>query len=88
MANARRHGYAVSSLMDTMYWLSKHLEAIDDGDVPLVDGVLNGALGAFGDRGCCFNDEVLASSCVRSINNLLGGIIVIFGFLEALKVEA
>ncbi|GJY20841.1 hypothetical protein Tco_0393407 [Tanacetum coccineum] len=38
----------------------------------IVDGVLDGALGAFGDRGC-FGDEVLASSCVRSMNNLLGG---------------
>ncbi|GKE38862.1 hypothetical protein Tco_1462267, partial [Tanacetum coccineum] len=46
--------------------------AIDDEDVPLVDGVLDGALGAFGDRGC-FGDGVLASSCVRSMNNLLGG---------------
>ncbi|GJV85868.1 hypothetical protein Tco_1525766 [Tanacetum coccineum] len=65
----------------------RNLEAINDEDVPLVDGVLDGALSAFGERGCCFGDGVLASSCVRSMNNLLGGIIMIFGFLEALEVE-
>ncbi|GKB29401.1 hypothetical protein Tco_0868802 [Tanacetum coccineum] len=62
-------------------------EAIDDEDVPLVDGVLDGALGAFGDRGCYFGDVILASSCVRLMNNFLGEIIMIFGFLEALEVE-
>ncbi|GJR15966.1 hypothetical protein Tco_0798618 [Tanacetum coccineum] len=61
--------------------------AIDDEDVPLVDGVLDGALGAFGDRGCYFGDGILASSCVRLMNNFLGEIIMIFGFLEALEVE-
>nr|GEV89396.1 hypothetical protein [Tanacetum cinerariifolium] len=50
-----------------------------------VDDVLDGALGVFDDRCCCFSDGVLASSCVRSMNNLLGGIIVIFGFLEVLE---
>ncbi|GKD00210.1 hypothetical protein Tco_1170484, partial [Tanacetum coccineum] len=40
------------------------LEAIEEEeDVPIVDGVLNGALGAFGDMGLCFGDGVLASSC-------------------------
>ncbi|GKB58326.1 hypothetical protein Tco_0914512 [Tanacetum coccineum] len=62
-------------------------EEIDDEDVPLVDGVLDGALGAFGDRGCYFGDGILASSCVRLMNNFLGEIIMIFGFLEALEVE-
>ncbi|GJT31328.1 hypothetical protein Tco_0911603 [Tanacetum coccineum] len=39
------------------------LEAIEEEeDVPLADGVLNGALGAFGDMGLCFSDGVLASS--------------------------
>ncbi|GJU77481.1 hypothetical protein Tco_1274551 [Tanacetum coccineum] len=56
------------------------LEIEDEEDVPLVDGVLKGALGAFG-------DGVLASSWVRSMNNFLGGLIVIFGFLVDLEVE-
>nr|GEZ52253.1 hypothetical protein [Tanacetum cinerariifolium] len=30
-----------------------------EDDVPLVDGVLNGALGAFSDMGLCFGDELL-----------------------------
>ncbi|GKF68455.1 hypothetical protein Tco_0198134, partial [Tanacetum coccineum] len=63
------------------------LEIEDEEDVPLVDGVLKGALGAFGDRGLCFGDGVLASSWVRSMNNFLGGLIVIFGFLVDLEVE-
>ncbi|GKB31004.1 hypothetical protein Tco_0870405 [Tanacetum coccineum] len=37
-------------------------ELIEDDDVPLVDGVLEGALGAFGDGGCCLGDGVLALS--------------------------
>ncbi|GKB93350.1 hypothetical protein Tco_0979487 [Tanacetum coccineum] len=81
--------------MDDLQWVvmalmmvdELSLEAIDDEDVPLIDGVFDGALGAFGDRGSCFGDRVLASSCVRSMNNLLGGLIMIFGFLEALEVE-
>ncbi|GKB03585.1 hypothetical protein Tco_0831728 [Tanacetum coccineum] len=56
------------------------LEAIDDEEVSLVDG-------AFGDRGCCFGEGVLSSSCVRSMNNFLGGIIMILGFLESLEVK-
>nr|GEZ06903.1 hypothetical protein [Tanacetum cinerariifolium] len=63
------------------------LEVIDDEDVPLLDGVLDDALGAFGDRGSCFGDGVLASSYVRSMNNFLGEMIMIFSFLEALEVE-
>nr|GEW37807.1 hypothetical protein [Tanacetum cinerariifolium] len=40
------------------------LEAIEEEeDVFLVDGVLNGALDAFGDMRLCFGDVVLASSC-------------------------
>ncbi|GJT54662.1 retrovirus-related pol polyprotein from transposon TNT 1-94 [Tanacetum coccineum] len=34
------------------------LEAIDDEDVPLMDGVLDGSLGAFGERDCCFGNGV------------------------------
>ncbi|GKE04032.1 hypothetical protein Tco_1396050 [Tanacetum coccineum] len=63
-----------------------NLELIED-DVPLVYGVLEGALGAFGDGGCSVGDGVLASYLVRSMNNFLGGIIEIFGFLESFEVE-
>ncbi|GKD34639.1 hypothetical protein Tco_1250148 [Tanacetum coccineum] len=38
------------------------LELIEDDDVPLVDGVLEGALGEFGDGGSCLGDGVLALS--------------------------
>ncbi|GKB81869.1 hypothetical protein Tco_0948764 [Tanacetum coccineum] len=61
--------------------------AIDDEDVPLVDGVLDGLFGAFGDRGCCFSDGVLASSCVRSMNNFLGGIKVILVSWKLLRLR-
>ncbi|GKC88491.1 hypothetical protein Tco_1149140 [Tanacetum coccineum] len=61
--------------------LSKVIGESEKG-VPLVDGVL----GVFGDRGLCFGDEVLASSRVRSMDNYLVGIIVIFGFLVAVEV--
>ncbi|GJS52460.1 hypothetical protein Tco_0625822 [Tanacetum coccineum] len=50
--------------------------------------VLDDALSAFGDFGCCSGDGVFESSLVRSTNNFLGRIIVIFGFLESLEVEA
>ncbi|GJU10856.1 hypothetical protein Tco_1133252 [Tanacetum coccineum] len=63
------------------------LELFEDEDVPLVDGVLDGALGAFGDLGCCCGDGILESSSVISMNNFLGGIIEIFGFLASLEVE-
>ncbi|GKB42965.1 hypothetical protein Tco_0887907 [Tanacetum coccineum] len=36
------------------------LEAIDDATVPLMDGVLDGSLGAFGERGCCFGNGLLS----------------------------
>ncbi|GKE17590.1 hypothetical protein Tco_1425167 [Tanacetum coccineum] len=63
------------------------LELFEDEDVPLVDGVLDDALGAFGDLGCCCSDGVLESSLIRSMNNFLGGIIEIFGFLASFEVE-
>ncbi|GJW73755.1 hypothetical protein Tco_0133125, partial [Tanacetum coccineum] len=34
------------------------LELSEDDDVPLVNGVLECALGAFGDGGCCVSDGV------------------------------
>ncbi|GJS44508.1 hypothetical protein Tco_0569551 [Tanacetum coccineum] len=65
------------------------LEAIEEEeDILIVNGVLNGALGVVGDIGLCFGDGVLASSCVRSMNNYLDGMIVILGFLVFLEVEA
>ncbi|GJZ67451.1 reverse transcriptase domain-containing protein [Tanacetum coccineum] len=52
------------------------LEAIkEEEDVPLVDGILNGSLGAFDDMGFCFGDGVLASSWVRSMNNCFGELV-------------
>ncbi|GJT41489.1 hypothetical protein Tco_0941354 [Tanacetum coccineum] len=59
--------------------------AIDDEEVALVDGVFNGALG---DESWCFGEGVLVSSLVRSMNNYLSGMMVIFGLLKGLKVEA
>ncbi|GJR34559.1 hypothetical protein Tco_1210243 [Tanacetum coccineum] len=64
------------------------LEAIEkEDDVPLVDVVLKGALGAFSDKGLCFGDGLLTSSWVRFLKSCFGGMIVIFGFLVALEVE-
>ncbi|GKD68373.1 hypothetical protein Tco_1322463 [Tanacetum coccineum] len=62
--------------------------AIDDGEVALVDGVFDGAFGALGDESWCFGGGVLVSSLVRSMNNCLGGMMMIFGLLEGLEVEA
>ncbi|GJX19342.1 hypothetical protein Tco_0222019 [Tanacetum coccineum] len=64
------------------------LEAMDDEEVALVDGVFDGALGALGDESWCFGKGVLVSSLVRSMNNCLGGMMVIFGLLEGLEVKA
>ncbi|GJW22330.1 hypothetical protein Tco_0032952 [Tanacetum coccineum] len=78
--------------LDDQKWVMKgdelSLELIEDEEVPLVEGVLDGALGAFGEWGCCFGDGVLVSSSVRLMDNFLGRISVIFGFLESLEVEA
>ncbi|GKA64476.1 hypothetical protein Tco_0764082, partial [Tanacetum coccineum] len=53
----------------------------EDEEVSLVDGVLEGALGALG-------DGAFMSSWVKSINNYFGGMMLIFGLLEALEMEA
>ncbi|GKB04023.1 hypothetical protein Tco_0832166 [Tanacetum coccineum] len=58
------------------------LEAIEDEEVSLVDGVFEGAFGALGEETWYCGDGVVVSSCVRSINNLFGGIMLIFGLLE------
>ncbi|GJV17619.1 hypothetical protein Tco_1362942 [Tanacetum coccineum] len=61
------------------------LEVMDDERVSLVDGVFDGALS---DESWCFGEGVLVSSLVRSMNTCLGGMMVIFGLLKVLEVEA
>nr|GFA35911.1 hypothetical protein [Tanacetum cinerariifolium] len=55
---------------------------------PMMGGESNGALGALGDDSLSVGDGVFASSCVKSTNNCFGGMMFIFGLLEALEVEA
>nr|GFB45697.1 hypothetical protein [Tanacetum cinerariifolium] len=64
------------------------LEAMEDEEFTPVDGVFEGTFGALGDKSWCFGDEVLVSSLVRLINNFLCGMILIFGLLDGLEVEA
>ncbi|GKC70338.1 hypothetical protein Tco_1116221, partial [Tanacetum coccineum] len=59
--------------------------SIEDEEVSLVDGVLEGALGALGDEIGCLGDGVFVSSWVKSTNNCLGGMMLNFGLLEADK---
>ncbi|GKB80825.1 hypothetical protein Tco_0947720 [Tanacetum coccineum] len=61
---------------------------MDDEEVALVDGVFDGAFGALGDESWCFGKGVLVSSLVWSMNNCLGEMMVIFGLLKGLEVEA
>ncbi|GKF40186.1 hypothetical protein Tco_0120247 [Tanacetum coccineum] len=60
----------------------------EDEEVSLVDGVLEGALGALGDDSRSVGDGVFVSSWVKSINNYFGEMMLIFGLLEALEMEA
>ncbi|GKD18869.1 hypothetical protein Tco_1208027, partial [Tanacetum coccineum] len=57
-------------------------------EVSLVDGVLEGALGALGDEIGSLGDVVFVSSWVKFNNNCFGGMMLIFGFLETLEIEA
>ncbi|GKC98253.1 hypothetical protein Tco_1168528 [Tanacetum coccineum] len=57
-------------------------------EVSLVDGVLEGALGALGDEFGSLGDGVFVSSWVKSTNNCFGGMMLIFGLLETLEMEA
>ncbi|GJR75648.1 hypothetical protein Tco_0088013 [Tanacetum coccineum] len=62
--------------------------SIEDEEVSLVDGVLEGALGALGDKIRSLGDGVFVSSWVKSTNNCFGEMMLIFGLLETLEMEA
>ncbi|GJT71519.1 hypothetical protein Tco_1030805 [Tanacetum coccineum] len=64
------------------------LKSIEDEEISFVDGVLEGALGALGDKIRSLGDGVFVSSWVKSTNNCFGGMMLIFGLLETLEVEA
>ncbi|GKB58629.1 retrotransposon protein, putative, ty1-copia subclass [Tanacetum coccineum] len=64
------------------------LEAMEDDEGPLVDGVFEGAFGELSDKTWYFGEGVLVSSRVRSMNNCFGEIMLIFGRLKGLEVEA
>ncbi|GJZ52956.1 hypothetical protein Tco_0607841 [Tanacetum coccineum] len=62
--------------------------AMMGGEVSFVNGVLEGALGALGDEFGSLGDRVFVSSWVKSTNNCFGGMMLIFGLLETLEMEA
>nr|GFC78805.1 hypothetical protein [Tanacetum cinerariifolium] len=62
--------------------------SIEDEEVSLVDGVLEGALGALDDEILSLGDGVFVLSWVKSTNNCFGGMMLIFGLLEAMEMEA
>ncbi|GJW22459.1 hypothetical protein Tco_0033081 [Tanacetum coccineum] len=65
------------------------LEAIEDEEVALVDGVFEGAFGALGDKWWCVGNGVLVYTEVQTQqNNCLGRMMLIFGLLDGLEVEA
>ncbi|GKF63354.1 hypothetical protein Tco_0186802, partial [Tanacetum coccineum] len=64
------------------------MQSIEDEEVAFVDGVLEGALGALGDEFGSLGDGVFVSSWVKSTNNCFSGMMLIFGLLETLEMEA
>ena len=52
-----------------------------------MEGVLDGALGIFGDEHFCGGDGFLLSSFVKSMKSCFGRMITNFCFLEALEFE-
>ncbi|GJX34325.1 hypothetical protein Tco_0245882 [Tanacetum coccineum] len=59
-----------------------------DEEVSLVDGDLEGVLGELGDEIGSLGEGVFVSSWVKFTNNCFGGIMLIFGLLETLEIEA
>ena len=57
----------------------------DEVDAPLVDDVLEGALGALGDEHCGGGDGVVLSSFVRSMKSCFGGMMTSFCLLEVVE---
>ena len=64
------------------------MNSIEEDEVPLVDGVLEGALGALGDDSWSLGDGVMLSSFVKSMKSCFGGRMVSFGFFDGLEMEA
>ena len=60
-------------------------DGMEDVEVPWVDGVLEGALGALGDGHWGCGDGVVLSSLVRSMKSCFGGMITSFCFLALLE---
>ncbi|GJX47435.1 hypothetical protein Tco_0272625 [Tanacetum coccineum] len=63
-------------------------ESIEEDEVSLVDGVLEGALGALGDDSRSLGDGVIVSYFVKSMKSCFGSMMVNFGFFDGLEMEA
>ena len=63
------------------------VEGKEDEEVPCVEGVFDGALGALGDGHFGGGDGVMLSSLVKSMKSCLGGMTTSFCFLEVLEFE-
>ncbi|GKE88805.1 hypothetical protein Tco_1566280, partial [Tanacetum coccineum] len=64
-----------------------HFLELDVVEKPLEEEML-GALEALGDEIRSLGDGVFVSSWVKSTNNYFGGMMLIFGLLETLEIEA
>nr|GEZ38638.1 hypothetical protein [Tanacetum cinerariifolium]GEZ38911.1 hypothetical protein [Tanacetum cinerariifolium] len=77
------YGYNIDKLLrkpqEGEMGLDDHKQVLDEKfleeDVTLVEGVLDGALGAFSEYGCCCGDGVFKSSSIRG---RLGGMMTLF----------